>query len=328
MITEDYAGELVRGFYGVSGCAKRLAGECDLNFHIQTENGEHFVLKLSQEQDSIILMQNELLTRLEAAQPSFVFPILQRTQTGQLLVQLDEKTKARLFSYLPGSLLAHVQPHSHRLLANLGTQVAHLSLALKQITHPAAKRYIKWDLQQALWIEEYLPALELPQRQGLVESWLKRFRQHTLPNLQGLPMSLIHGDLNDYNILVADEDKVSGFIDFGDAVYSYTVCELAITMAYALMNKPDPLDAAVIILQHYHQMMPLTEQELDLLWDLIGIRLCMSVVNSALRKKEQPQDAYLVISEQPAWNLLMQLQDIKHQDVMNLFLNVCELPNA
>ena len=62
------------------------------------------------------------------------------------------------------------------------------------------------------------------------------------PRLAELPASLIHGDPNDENVLVGG-DQVTGLLDFGDCIYNPTVCELAIALAYAMLDQPDPLQA-------------------------------------------------------------------------------------
>ena len=62
-----------------------------------------------------------------------------------------------------------------------------------------------------------------------------------------------------------------------------------------------------------------------MLFDLIIIRLCTSVVNSALRKKESPHNAYLVISEKPAWRLLRVLQGVDAKNACKMFHTACGL---
>ena len=107
-----------------------------------------------------------------------------------------------------------------------------------------------------------------------------------------LKQSVIHGDMNDYNILVtaitSENQQISGFIDFGDTVKTATICELAIAAAYAMLNKTDPLMTAAHIVKGYHAVFPLASDEIDTLFDLICLRLCMSVVNSAQPEKGQP----------------------------------------
>ena len=87
--------------------------------------------------------------------------------------------------------------------------------------------------------------------------------------------------------------KVSSVIDFGDMVHTCTVCNLAVAAAYAMLDKPDPLAAAAHVVAGYHQVFPLTEQELALLYPLICARLCISVVNSAYQQQVEP--AFLVL---------------------------------
>ena len=96
---------------------------------------------------------------------------------------------------------------------------------------------------------------------------------------------IIHNDANDYNVLVEPESRwhhtVTGAIDFGDMVYTRIVNEVAIACAYAMLNKADPLTVAGRVIGGYHQSFALTEPELAVLFDLICMRLCMSVCHSA-----------------------------------------------
>ena len=109
---------------------------------------------------------------------------------------------------------------------------------------------MKWDLKQAHWIRDHLQAIEHRDDQQRVINSLAQFEAETAPILASLRQSLIHGDINDYNTLVLssgqEEERVSGFIDFGDLVETSTICELAIAITYAIMDimhhlfKPHP----------------------------------------------------------------------------------------
>jgi len=70
----------------------------------------------------------------------------------------------------------------------------------------------------------------------------------------------------------------------------------AIPIAYAAMHKPDPLTAAANVVRGFHRIFPLHEAELDVLWTMIGARLMVSVVNSAIGKIERPDNEYLQIT--------------------------------
>jgi Ser/Thr protein kinase RdoA (MazF antagonist) len=111
-----------------------------------------------------------------------------------------------------------------------------------------------------------------------------------------LRKSVIHGDANDYNVLV-EGDSVVGLIDFGDMVYSYTVGDLAIAVAYVVLGKDDPYAAAAPVIDGYQTEFPLTSEEVEALWPLVRLRLCMSVCIAAHQQAQQPENDYLGISQ-------------------------------
>jgi len=334
MFTDMVAKQVAQDLFGCYGIATRMPGECDHNFHILTDEGKEFLLKIShaQEQKSIIEMQNEVLHAFQTENPPFHYPILQPTLSGEWVGKLEvsegQTNLVRLFTFVQGELFANSRPHTEKLLEGLGNKLGHLSRSLRNFKHPAASRYLKWDLKQALWIKEHLKTIDNHEDRQLVALCITKFASETAPVLSNLRQSAIHGDVNDYNVVVShdrEKKQVSGFIDFGDLVESSTICELAIALTYAIMDNPAPLDAASLIIKEYHAVFPLEEMEINLLFDLIVIRLCTSVVNSAVRKKENPHDPYLVISEKPAWNLLKILQSVDSQEVSKMFRAVCGL---
>lgn len=335
MFTAIEASKIAEQLYGLSGTVTRLAGEYDLNFHIKTQNGEEFLLKISHpnEDKSILDMQNAVLARLQATSRPFNAPTLHKTLSGDYIGQTTHHDNApvlvRLFTFVPGKLLADKLYHSPALLESLGTQLGHLTLALRDFQHAAAKRYLEWDLKQAPSILAQLALLENKEDQACVAYFLQRYVSHVEPVLSKLRHSVIHGDSNDYNVLVSStalgQDSVSGFIDFGDLVETATICELAIAATYAMLNKPDPLQAGAQVVKGYHAIFPLMENELNVLYDLIAIRLCMSVMHAAIRTKDNPDDAYLSISEKPAWALLRQLRTIHPRLALYTFRAACDL---
>ncbi len=169
-----------------------------------------------------------------------------------------------------------------------------------------------------------------PVKSDLIKRLLERFQTQIEPQLNRLPTSVIHNDANDYNVLVEPHGKwrnrVSGVIDFGDMVFTHTVGEAAIACAYAMLNKADPLAAAAHIVAGYHQSRPLTEQELDVLFDLICMRLCMSVCHAANQTRFEPDNEYLRISEKPVWALLEKLQHIHPRLARYVLRHACGLP--
>ena len=89
-------------------------------------------------------------------------------------------------------------------------------------------------------------------------------------------------------------------------VHSAVVCDLAVAATYAMFGKPDPIAAAQQVVRGYHAVFPLDEAEVALLYDLICARLVLSVIHAATQQRLAPDNAYLGISEAPAWALLEQ----------------------
>ena len=320
--TPDEAVGFAQQYYGISADATPLTSERDQNFLLTTAAQGQYVLKIAnaQEERAILELQHESLRHV-AAQSEIPVAHLYPTVDGQPIAIVTGadgvRHFVRLLTYLPGKPLGTVKPHTPELLEKLGDYLGKLDKALATFAHPAADRVLQWDLQQASSvISRYKGAIPDPTRRQLVEQMLTYFEAQAVPLLAQVRTSIIHNDGNDYNVLVGDRPEdglvgrtkvVTGVIDFGDMVRTYTVSEPAIAAAYAMLEKPDPLAAAVALVRGYHAVYPLTEAELAVLYPLICMRLCMSVCLSAHQQALQPENRYLSISEAPAWRLLEKL---------------------
>ena len=336
VFTIEDASRIALKLYGLHTSAHLLPGEYDYNFHLKTATGSEFVLKIAPatEQREKLDMQNRALEHLTTHNPSLLLQKVCATSTGETIATTTDGGNrehfVRLLTYLPGCPLAKVKPHSPELLHDLGSLMGKIDRALQDFEHSAAHRALKWNLPGALWIRDYLPYIERPERRAIVERFLTQFEKEVLPVLPTLRASVIHGDANDYNVLVGDGNAGSmrpvSVLDFGDMVHTQTVCELAIAAAYAMMDKPGPLSAAASVIKGYAEVFPLTASELEVLYPLICTRLCISVVNSAYQRVIEPHNDYLTISEQPAWALLEQLADIHPRFAHYIFRDACQLP--
>lgn len=320
-------------YYGVQAHARDLPGEHDQNFALETASGEGLVLKIARagEAPDVLDLQNKTLEHLATSAPELLVPRVQRTTEGERITHvpgLDEVSYClRLLSYIPGKLLAHTAPHTPELLHQLGQTLGTLDLALQNFTHPAMQRVLKWDVRRANWIRDYLHYIDHPERRTLVESHLAQFTTQVQPALAALRTSVIHNDANDYNVVVqkGSTGYAIGLLDFGDMLCTQTINELAIAAAYVMLEKPDPLAAVAHLVAGYHAAFPLSEPELEVLYPLICIRLCVSVTNAAYQRQAAPDNAYLLISEQPAWALLEQLVSVSPQFALATFRSACGL---
>jgi len=181
-----------------------------------------------------------------------------------------------------------------------------MDLQLLEINNYVLKaRQWEWDLQYLQLNKKYIRDIDDASDRNLVSYFLQQCELHVTPMLPELRKSVIHNDINEWNILIKD-NVVSGLIDFGDVTHSPLINELAIAITYACYDKTDPLVWASHLIKGYHKVLPLEQKELDLLFYLIAGRLCTSVCNSAHAKKTDPGNVYASSSEKNAWNMLYQ----------------------
>lgn len=332
-VSPEEAIRLAREIYGLEVRAQSLPGEYDHNFHLTTLNGQAFVLKVMHpdRERSIVDLQSRALQHLASRAPHLVLPRVQLTRSDEPFTKValhgGEEHFVWMLNFLDGKVLAKVRPHTPELLQRLGQLLGEVDRALQDFSHPAARRELKWDLAQALWIRGYLSHIRDPLQRALIERVLADYESAVRPLLPQLRKSVIYGDANDYNVLVQDtQSEDVSIIDFGDMHYGLVVSEPAIATAYAILGKDQPLAAAKALVRGFHQAFPLDETELSVLFPLIKMRLAVSVVNSAQRKKHVPDDPYVTISEAPAWEALQRLAGIHPRFAHYAFRHACGLP--
>jgi 4-aminobutyrate aminotransferase-like enzyme/Ser/Thr protein kinase RdoA (MazF antagonist) len=337
-ITPADASRIALELYGLEVTARSLPGEYDNNFHLFTSDSRAFVLKIMHpaREDSFVDMQCRALAHLAKHAPHLALPRVIPTPQGQLFSRLKtEDGSSRLvwlLTFLPGMTLAEANPHSPELLTSLGTLLAEIDSALLDFSHPATLGELKWDLSRSLWARDYLPSIHNPQRRALAEQFLTLFETEALPRFPYLRRSVIYGDANDHNALVSppwpQPRRVLSVIDFGDMHTSYSVAEPAIAAAYAILGQDTPLSAASVVLRAYHEVLPLDEQEIAVFYPLLCARLAVSVINSAHRQSLVPDDPYVTVSEEPAWQALERLAKIHPRLAHYTFRAACGLPSV
>jgi 4-aminobutyrate aminotransferase-like enzyme/Ser/Thr protein kinase RdoA (MazF antagonist) len=335
-IAEAEAVRLARELYGVEASAQALPGEYDDNFHLTGADGRENVLKVMHpaRERSFIDMQCQALRHLAQRAPHLSLPRVLPDRDGELFSAVtlaDGSTRlVWLLTFVKGTVLAKVRPHAPELLGDVGRFLGEMDAALHSFSHPAAHEELKWDFTRVAWIKNYVQHVADAKGRALVEKFLGLYDSDVVPALPRLRRSVIYGDANDYNVLVSDPwpqpRKVSSVIDFGDMHHGLTVSEPTIAAAYAILGKRNPLEAAAAIVAGYHKAFPLEETELAVLYALIATRLAVSVVNSACRKLLKPDDAYVTVSEAPAWEALQRLAEIQPRLAHYTFRAACGLP--
>jgi Ser/Thr protein kinase RdoA (MazF antagonist) len=283
-----------------------LPSERDQNFLITNSAEEKFVLKIANasEEAAFLEAQNAVLKHL-ADRISFCQHLV-LASSGEELVSVQGLDGARhlvrVVHYLDGVPLAQVNAQPPELLRDLGRKLGQLDRALADFDHAAVHRDFHWDLAHGNRIlEKYGELVRDLQLRELIG-------KHRVTFDSELRRSVIHGDANDYNVLVDPERaEVIGLIDFGDMVYSYTVGNLAVALAYVVLDKTDPRAAAKEVVEGYTSEFALTQEELTALWPLVLMRLCMSVCLAAHQQQQRPDNKYLGVSQRAIEAILPQL---------------------
>lgn len=308
----ERAADTLRREYGIEAELRQLPGEYDLNYDVRAAKG-HYVLKVMRADcaPEFVEMQAAAISRIRAGGLAGYVPEVIPTSAGATLAaHKGEDGKPRiawLLSHLPGTLMANVEPWSPALAASIGHLLGRLDRSLEGFEHRLLDRDLKWDLRRAGWIAARTNAIAHPSRRLRIERIVERFTGEIAPRLEARPRAVIYNDANDMNLLVDEtggRQRATGLFDFGDMIRTPRVCEPAVAMAYAMMGPGDPLARGAALAGAYHKACPLAAEDLALLAALVRMRLAVSVTNAALERSERPDNAYLAISEAPAWRLL------------------------
>lgn len=305
--------EIADRVYGLTGSLKLLNGERDTNFLIQTRNGA-FVLKFINpaEDPNVISFQTQALLHIQEHGAHLPVPRVLPSRTGEVepKVRVNQQSLTlRAVNYLDGILQNHGTP-SAALMHELGTTLAEVNLALKDFQHPAAHRDLLWDVGHAERVRPYLDHLDADQL-PLVSTLLDNHETHIKPRLAKLRAQVIHNDLNPHNVMLDCEtgSRVSAIIDFGDALYAPLINELGTALSYQFdADATDPLWQIKAFVRAYHARIPLQPEELQVLGDLIALRMAMAITIAQWRASLYPENrTYVLRNLRSTWRNLQRL---------------------
>lgn len=313
ILSTETASEIARTHFGLEAAAQRVDGYDAPSFLIAINDVPSFVLKVCDNAEGAATLEVAMLEHLARRRLPLRLPRVHRNLDGAALTTVkDERGEActaRLLEYLGGEFAADLPAAEGRLLRSVGRGLGAVAQALLDFSHPLAVRQHHWHLLQAPRVCAGAP-LD-PEAGALVERSLAGYDERVRPALATLRRSVIHADGNDHNLLVSQVPGrgalASGLIDFGDATLAPTIFDAAIAMAYFMMRQKRPVLAGQELLAAYHHSMPLTGEEIELLYDLVRVRLSMTLCHAARAKNESRANAYLLRSEAGALALLRSL---------------------
>lgn len=308
---------------------KKLDGYDNANYLLKSRD-DQYVFKsypFSRQTYDLLVAETDILHSLQKSFHGYI-PQPVPTLSGDDIIVLElenRKTICRLLTFLEGDFLGNISPNK-RLYTSLGTFLAKLDNVLNSLNNYVIQsRKWEWDLQYLHLNKPMIDAIPSARGRSIVRYFFLQFDEFVIPHLPSLRRSIIHNDANEWNVL-AKGDEICGLIDFGDLAYSPMIQELAVAITYAVYDMDEPLDWAALILKAYHQIIPLQEIELHLLYYLIAARLCISVCNSAQSRLNQPENEYTGISEKHAWRMLEKWLSISPAGAENHFRKALKFP--
>ena len=329
-ITISEAEKILFKNYNLKGKATELPGEIDYNFKIKIDDSTSYILKISRPQEDALYLdfQKKIVKYVEKIDSNLTAPKVIVDSKGNSISEIidnyGKSRKIRLFTWISGRVWSTVNPQLDNLRFSLGNECGKLTKVLQGFEHPKATRDLEWDIAQSLWTKKHLNLFN-PEEKELTSHFQNLF-ENNLESYSKLRKSVVHNDVNDNNILVSDnliKPKVEAIIDYGDAINTQIINDVAIACAYAIMHHKNPLAAALPIVKGYHNSFPLNENELEHLYSAVAMRLIISVTKSTINKRKEPDNLYLSISEKPAWKILKKWRKISSDFALYSFRNAC-----
>ncbi len=297
--------------WGIDADLTALDGEYDLNFLVSGDPGHVLKVMRAGCDAAFVDMQCHAIDHIRTQAPEVPVPGVVATRAGGLWAGVPDATGSQRIAWLlermPGLTYARFRPQRPDLAAQVGRAVGAMDRALVAFSHPGLARDFKWVLPQGDWIAAHIDVIADPARRRIINGILADFAA-IKPQLEILPNVAIHNDVNDYNLLVSGglqgAPALTGLIDFGDMCAAPRICDLAIAAAYIVLDHVQPEAMLEALVAGYHAVCPLAPDEIDLIWPLMRMRLAVSLVISTQTARERPDDAYVVISQRPAWTFL------------------------
>ncbi len=314
--------DIKRNYGFIPASVTKLDGDINYSnqkYLLEDDKDNKYILKIYSDHEELSIAKEESRI-LEAIKDKldFYIPVAHRDIKGNIFTKIADN-EAILLKYIEGEFIGDLDQNDN-LLFDFGECIGKLHRALEdQESKYIESRINFWDLKNAHINYEKSAYIKDPSLKKHVDYYFNNFHTRVLPEIHKLRHSLIHGDLNDYNIL-SSGSKIKGFIDFGDFCFSPLINEVAIAAAYIMMGKNDPLDSIVELIKGFNKIVPLERRELMLLPDLICTRLCVSICNSAEKRAKSQDNKYILISEKPAIELLSRWKESSDINYINTML--------
>jgi Ser/Thr protein kinase RdoA (MazF antagonist) len=348
-VSSDRAEQIALKYYGVRGNAERLGAEHDDTFQLVTTGFSRLLkIRVTGEQAEAVSFQTAVLLHLASTAPELPVQRVIPALDGAPEVRIsDGGGPARLVtmtSWLDGELLGRAAT-SPALRRELGATLARLNRALRGLRHPGGRRTHLWDLQNLRQLRALLDELPasgmLPDveralhpgvtagipagglRAGLADC-IDRFDAVVSPGLAETATQVIHTDFHGENLLT-DGRRVTGILDFGDALTGPVAMDVGAAACYQLGTGTDMLTPALDVVAGYHAVDPLNAADLALAAEFIVARVAARIIVAQRNATRDPANRkYLLRSTPQAIGHFAALRLLTPQEIARSLRAVCE----
>ena len=213
---------------------------------------------------------------------------------------------ARVLTRVPGTPWARSPPRRGGAGAASGVPWPRSTPRSRASSTRGLDRHLHWVMQRAAELRGAAPA-------GPIRCSSASPRR-SCRALRALPAQAIHNDANEHNVLVGDDGLVSGADRLRRPLPRAAGVRAGRRVRLRDGRPGGPRSASCCrSWAGYHEVAPLAAGELALLPDLIRTRLAMSIAMAALQRAEQPDNDYLLISQDGVMNLLGRVGPEPHE---------------
>ena len=331
--------EEVRGVaarcYGLRGDLHALGSERDQNFRIDTDDGISFVFKIANKNETaeVIDFQIGALRHIAAQDASLPVPRIVPGVDGALLQEVRFADGADYIvyalSHLDGIILSEKTCRLGTVIQrHLGTLMARVNIALRGYFHPAAIQQHPWNIETCTRLRHLSKYIVDEDHKTDVDRVFQRMSERIIPRLHALRHQVIHQDAHADNVLVdaTDVTKITGLIDFGDLLYGPLVADIAVACDGAPQGSPDIVTPACEFVAGFDLELPLEDNEVDLIFDLVCARNAMTATIAAARLALAPEQPAHIDSPQPYIERLRELNRVGRAEFTRRLRTACRFP--